>query len=117
MVGKWHLGFSTAQHTPANRCFDWSYTYWNGAIDYWTKQYGFYNDLHFGDELVTDPAELSTELHNGYLMESKAEAAIAEHAANYPDQVTHPHRPPTAPPLPPIRPPSVFIGRPPRHNS
>jgi hypothetical protein len=86
MVGKWHLGFSTAQHTPANRGFDWSYTYWNGAIDYWTKQYGFYNDLHFGDELVTDPAELSTELHNGYLMETKAEAAIAEHATNYPDQ-------------------------------
>jgi hypothetical protein len=86
MVGKWHLGFSTAQHTPANRGFDWSYTYWNGAIDYWTKQYGFYNDLHFGDELVTDPAELSSELHNGYLMETKAEAAIAEHATNYPDQ-------------------------------
>ena len=86
MVGKWHLGFSTAQHTPSNRGFDWSYTYWNGAIDYWTKQYGFYNDLHFGDDLVTDAEELNSEVHNGYLMQTKAELAIAEHATTYPDK-------------------------------
>ena len=86
MVGKWHLGFSTSHHTPPYRGFDWSYSYWNGAVDYWTKQYGFYTDLHFNSDLVTDMTELSSDLHNGYLMELKAEEAIKEHVINYPNQ-------------------------------
>lgn len=86
MVGKWHLGFSTVQHTPAMRGFDASYTYWNGFVDYWTKSYGLYHDLHDGPDLVTDEGELSPDLHNGILMQTKAEAAIADHANNYSDQ-------------------------------
>lgn len=86
MVGKWHLGFSTAKHTPTHRGFDSSYSYWNGFVDYWTKSYASYTDLHNGVDLVTDPEELSSDLHNGILMQTKAEAAIADHAANYNDQ-------------------------------
>lgn len=86
MVGKWHLGYSTAAHTPAQRGFDSSYTYYNGFVDYWTKEFGNYIDLHNGEDLVTDLDEISSDLHNGYLMETKAEAAIADHATNYSDQ-------------------------------
>ena len=86
MVGKWHLGFSTSDHTPANRGFDSSYTYWNGFVDYWTKQYGNYNDLHDGVNSVTNETELSSDLHNGYLMQTKAEDMIASHVENYPDK-------------------------------
>ena len=86
MVGKWHLGFSTPEHTPTYRGFDSSYSYWNGFVDYWTKSYGEYHDLHNGTELITDLAELSTELHNGYLMQTKAEKAIQNHVENYSNQ-------------------------------
>ena len=85
MVGKWHLGFSTSDHTPPNRGFDSSYTYWNGFIGYWTKQYDDYNDLHDGLNSVTNKTELSSDYHSGYLMQSKAEDMIASHATNYSD--------------------------------
>ena len=86
MVGKWHLGFSTVKHTPTHRGFDKSYSYWNGFVDYWSKSYASYTDLHDGVDLVTNPDELSPDLHNGILMQTKAEAAIADHAAKYSDQ-------------------------------
>jgi arylsulfatase A-like enzyme len=86
LVGKWHQGFSTIQKTPAYRGFDSSYSYWNGFVDYWSKTYGLYLDLHNGEDLVTDADEVSSDLHNGILMETKAEAAIADHAANYSGQ-------------------------------
>ena len=86
MVGKWHLGFSTLEHTPANRGFQSSYTYWNGFVDYWTKGYGIYNDLHDGIESVTNEDELSTDLHNGILMQTKAEKMIVDHVQNYPNK-------------------------------
>lgn len=86
MVGKWHLGYSTPAHTPAQRGFDSSYTYYNGFVDYWSKKYEKYLDLHNGEDLVTEAAEISSDLHNGYLMETKAENAIADHVTNYPGQ-------------------------------
>ena len=86
LVGKWHLGYSSIQQTPALRGFDSSYSYWNGFVDYWTKSYGTYNDLHDGLDLVTDETELSPALHNGLLMQTKAEAAIADHVANHSDK-------------------------------
>jgi arylsulfatase A-like enzyme len=86
IVGKWHMGFSTPEHTPTYRGFDSSYTFWNGAIDYWNKTYSGYLDLHSGVDLVTDEDEISPSLHNGYLMQTKAEVAITDHAENYADQ-------------------------------
>jgi arylsulfatase A-like enzyme len=86
MVGKWHLGFSSQMHQPTRRGFDSFYGYLNGAVDYWTKSYGSFLDLHENDQLVTNKKETDPELHNGYLMQMKAEAAIAEHAENYADQ-------------------------------
>jgi arylsulfatase A-like enzyme len=86
MVGKWHLGYSTVQHTPPQRGFDYYYGYLNGYVDYWTKSYGGYLDLHENTDLVTNEDEIDPTLHNGYLMQTKAEAVIADHAENYADQ-------------------------------
>ena len=86
MVGKWHLGFSSLQHTPLQRGFDSSYSFWNGFVNYWTKEYGTNVDLHDGADLVTSESELSATLHNGILMQTKAELAISNHAENFPDQ-------------------------------
>jgi arylsulfatase A-like enzyme len=83
MIGKWHLGFSTPMHTPSHRGFDYSYTYWHGFVDYWTKSYGSYVDLHENDHLVNDEDELNPDLHNGLLLETKAEEAIATHAEKH----------------------------------
>ena len=39
MVGKWHIGFSTDYHLPTQRGFDHFFGYYNGFIDYWTKEF------------------------------------------------------------------------------
>jgi len=87
MVGKWHLGYSTTNHLPSQRGFDSYYGYYSGFVDYWNKtcENGFL-DLQQDLSLVTDEDEISSSMHNGYLMQSKAEAAIANHAANYASQ-------------------------------
>ena len=85
MVGKWHLGYSTPAHLPINRGFDSFYGYYNGYVDYWTKTYGDYLDLQDGDKIVSDQDEISSSLHNGYLLQRKAEEAISFHAANHSD--------------------------------
>lgn len=54
MVGKWHLGMSSLARTPTHRGFDYFYGFYGGHIDYWTKTYGNFVDLHDGDELVSD---------------------------------------------------------------
>jgi arylsulfatase A-like enzyme len=38
IVGKWHLGMHTWDHTPMRRGFDHFYGYLNGAEDYWTHK-------------------------------------------------------------------------------
>jgi arylsulfatase B/arylsulfatase I/J len=86
MVGKWHLGFSSNSHTPLNRGFDTFYGFYNGFIDYWTKQYSNYLDLHNGYDLETDATLISSDLHNGYVISQKVEEAIESHATNYADQ-------------------------------
>ena len=87
MVGKWHLGFSSAAQLPTTRGFDSFYGYYNGFVDYWTKFYGTHLDLHDNDEIVTNPDELASDLHNGYLLQSKAEKAIVDHVNNFADLV------------------------------
>lgn len=86
MVGKWHVGFSTPYHIPTSRGFDQFYGYLNGHVDYWTKEFSGFLDLQSNDKVVTDSEETSSSLHNGYLLQTKAEAFIDEHADNYSDQ-------------------------------
>jgi len=86
MVGKWDLGFSTTQHHPMDRGFDSFYGFYNGMVDYWNKTFLNYRDLHTGRDVVSDPDELSADLHTAYLFQTKAEEAIADHAANHGDQ-------------------------------
>jgi arylsulfatase A-like enzyme len=85
MVGKWHLGISTVKHWPTQRGFDSFYGFVNGDVNYWTKNYGDHLDLQDNEDLVTDPDEIDTSLHNGYLLQAKAEKAIKDHAENYPE--------------------------------
>ena len=37
-VGKWHLGYCSWALTPTQRGFDSFYGYYNGAIDYYSKE-------------------------------------------------------------------------------
>lgn len=85
MVGKWHLGYSSLARTPTYRGFDFHYGYFDGFMDYYTKTFGDYLDLQSNGELVSDEDEISSELHSAYLFQEKAEAMIADHAANYPN--------------------------------
>ena len=39
LIGKWHLGMSSASRTPTYRGFDYFYGYYNSYIDYWTKTF------------------------------------------------------------------------------
>eukprot|EP01035_Chromulina_nebulosa_P018932 gene18932-24739_t len=103
-VGKWHLGYSSQARLPSYRGFDYTYGYYNGYIDYYTKSFGGYLDLHENGEVVTETSEVSSDLHSAYLFQAKAEAVISNHAENYPDdpmflyyalQLTHfPYEPP-----------------------
>eukprot|EP01035_Chromulina_nebulosa_P023701 gene23701-30736_t len=65
LIGKWHLGTSTNQHLPNNRGFDYFYGYLSGYIDYWSKTYDNFQDLYENKKLVSDPDELSSDLHTG----------------------------------------------------
>ena len=84
MVGKWHLGFTSDALKPKSRGFDEYYGFLTGKVDYWSKQFNSqYLDLQDGNSLVTNEAEISSDNHNSYLLQSKAEEYIASHASNY----------------------------------
>ena len=84
MVGKWHLGYSSSAHKPLSRGFDEYYGFLTGKVDYWTKKYNNkYLDLQDGNSLVTSSSETSSDYHNAYLMQDKAEAMIASHYKSY----------------------------------
>ena len=40
MVGKWHAGAATPDHTPQGRGYDTSLVYFNMLNDYWTESFG-----------------------------------------------------------------------------
>lgn len=85
-IGKWHLGMSTYGHWPLQRGFDYFYGYLSGEENYYTKSYDEYLDLQEDNSIVTDETALDTSYHSAYLFELKAEAAIKNHVANYPEQ-------------------------------
>lgn len=86
MVGKWHVGYSSVSRTPTYRGFDYFYGYYNGFIDYYTKEYSGDLDLSENTSLVTDPNELSDSLHAAILFETKVEKLLDSHSATYNDQ-------------------------------
>ena len=51
-------------------------------IDYYTKQYNGYLDLHNGIDLVTDVSDLSESYHSALLFNKKVEDVIIEYATN-----------------------------------
>ena len=55
-------------------------------IDYWTKEYDGYLDLHQNDKLVTAKDETSEDVHSAYLFQQKAEDAIWDWHDNYNNQ-------------------------------
>jgi arylsulfatase A-like enzyme len=83
MVGKWHLGLSSLSRTPLYRGFDKFYGFYNGFVDYWNKTYGNYLDLQNGVDLETDPKALDIGMHNGILLQLKAESMLSQHVEEY----------------------------------
>ena len=82
LVGKWHLGFSSWAQTPRWRGFDYFYGYYQGFVDYYGKTKGnAFLDMHDGEDLVSDRAEL--DMHNTLLFSDKADELLADHAANH----------------------------------
>ena len=47
MIGKWHTGYHTVNHTPARRGFDSFFGYYNGCIKYFqhTIRYSVSNSI------------------------------------------------------------------------
>ena len=80
LIGKWHLGMSSVARTPMHRGFDFFYGFYNGFVDYWTKEYTGYLDLQNGEMLETDPNCITPDLHNAYLMSWKTIDTINNHA-------------------------------------
>lgn len=54
LIGKWHMGYHTAQHTPLHRGFDFFFGFYNSHITYYDYRYSNQNmsgyDMHRGDD-------------------------------------------------------------------
>ena len=66
LVGKWHLGMSSASRTPTYRGFDYFYGYYNSYIDYWTKSFQVSTTL-FQHVMSTRPINTSTNISSNTL--------------------------------------------------
>jgi arylsulfatase B/arylsulfatase I/J len=101
MVGKWDVGYAATQYYPTYRGFDSFYGFFTGQTDYWTKTTtgaseicgestnddgDHYLDLQTDAEIVTDDDEISSDYHNAYLFQAKAESFIKDWYDNYSDQ-------------------------------
>ena len=75
MVGKWHAGGATHDHTPTGRGFDDSFGYLNGANDYYTEVDGECNKTKIVDLWDTDKPATGV---NGTGPDKYEEALFAE---------------------------------------
>lgn len=90
-IGKWHTGYSSLSKYPTYRGFDYFYGFLDGRYDYLDKTTGFpisgttyyFLDLFENEQLVTDPNVLDSSVYGPIDIQSKAEAAILNHAGNH----------------------------------
>ncbi|XP_025995487.2 LOW QUALITY PROTEIN: arylsulfatase B [Solenopsis invicta] len=82
LIGKWHLGYHTLQHTPSYRGFDYFCGFYNSHVSYHDYKYSYQNmsgyDMHCGDapayglndkyvtDLFTDKAVKIIENHDSF---------------------------------------------------
>ncbi|XP_025163968.1 arylsulfatase I isoform X2 [Harpegnathos saltator] len=67
LIGKWHVGYHTPQHTPLHRGFDAFLGFYNSHVSYYDYRYSYQNmsgyDMHRGDNPAYGlNAEYATDL-------------------------------------------------------
>ncbi|XP_049266796.1 arylsulfatase B [Rhipicephalus sanguineus] len=88
MVGKWHLGYNSFEHTPTGRGFDTFFGYYNG-LQYYYNHTGKQNG-HCGLDFwrnVGNTTEIVTDLNGTYSTHAytdEAKRIIADHDAEKP---------------------------------
>ncbi|XP_033228772.1 arylsulfatase J-like isoform X2 [Belonocnema kinseyi] len=84
LIGKWHTGYYTEGHTPANRGFDSFFGYYNGMIDYFNHTYNEIAIDKTGYDLHRDfPNSLNVDYHASEyftdIVSNQAEEIIRKH--------------------------------------
>ncbi|XP_033208875.1 arylsulfatase B-like [Belonocnema kinseyi] len=83
LLGKWHTGYYTKEHTPANRGFDSFFGYYNGMIQYFNHTYIQDKINRTGYDLHRDvPNHLNVDYTPGYftdILSNEAEEIINKH--------------------------------------
>ncbi|XP_033227923.1 arylsulfatase B-like [Belonocnema kinseyi] len=81
LIGKWHTGYFTANHTPTYRGFDSFFGYYNGYIKYF--KHTINDDFHTGHDVHRDyPNNLTVAYPSGYftdIITQEAEKLIRNH--------------------------------------
>lgn len=84
LIGKWHVGYYTPQHTPLHRGFDSFLGFYNSHVTYYDYKYSFQNmsgyDMHRGDA----PAYGSTDKYVTDLFTDEAIRIIQFHEPSRP---------------------------------
>ncbi|XP_029177436.1 arylsulfatase B-like [Nylanderia fulva] len=84
LIGKWHLGYYTLQHTPLHRGFDSFLGFYNSHVSYYDYKYSFQNmsgyDMHRGDA----PAYGSSDKYVTDLFTDEAIRIIQYHESSRP---------------------------------
>ncbi|CAL1674865.1 unnamed protein product [Lasius platythorax] len=84
LIGKWHVGYYTPQHTPLHRGFDSFLGFYNSHVTYYDYKYSFQNmsgyDMHRGDA----PAYGSTDKYVTDLFTDEAIRIIQYHEPSRP---------------------------------
>lgn len=79
LIGKWHVGYHTAQHTPLHRGFDSFLGFYNSHVTYYDYKYSYQNmsgyDMHRGD----DPAYGLSDKYATDLFTQEAVRIIENH--------------------------------------
>ncbi|KAL0121284.1 hypothetical protein PUN28_008742 [Cardiocondyla obscurior] len=84
LIGKWHLGYHTPQHTPIHRGFDSFLGFYNSHVSYYDYKYSYQNmsgyDMHRGDA----PAYGLTDKYITDLFTDEAVRIIQSHDRSQP---------------------------------